>query len=107
MTESIIAPREPSLLAALLPLLALTALLALSVYLYGADSSYGANQIALLLAGGLAALIGIRNGWRWDDIQDAIVQGVGLATNAIFILLAVGALIGTWILAGTVPTLID
>lgn len=99
--------RAPSLLQALLPLLALIVLLALSVYLYADDSSYGANQIALLLAGGIAAVIGIRNGLRWADIQDAIVGGVSLATSALFILLAVGALIGAWILSGTVPTLID
>ncbi len=107
MIDTTAARRQPGLIEAVLPLLALIAMLALSVYLYGADSSYGANQIALLLAGGLAAVVGLRNGWRWDDIQEAIVHGVGLATGAIFILLAVGALIGTWILSGTVPTLID
>jgi NhaC family Na+:H+ antiporter len=107
MAESTVTRREPGLVEATIPLIALATMLALSVYLYGADSSYGANQIALLLAGGLAAIIGLRNGWRWDDIQEAIVHGVGLATGAIFILLAVGALIGTWILSGTVPVLID
>jgi len=99
--------RAPSLLQAMIPLLALIVLLALSVYMYADNSSYGANQIALLLAGGVAAVIGIRNGLRWVDIQDAIVGGVALATGALFILLAVGALIGAWILSGTVPTLID
>ncbi|MDQ3270356.1 MAG: Na+/H+ antiporter NhaC [Pseudomonadota bacterium] len=99
--------RAPSLLQAMIPLLALIALLATSVYLYADDSSYGANQIALLLAGGVAAVIGIRNGLRWAEIQEAIVGGVALATGALFILLAVGSLIGAWILSGTVPTLID
>jgi len=99
--------RAPSLLQALLPLLTLIVLLALSVYLYSDNSSYGANQIALLIAGGVAALVGLRNGLRWADIQEAIVGGVALATGALFILLAVGALIGAWILSGTVPTLID
>lgn len=98
--------REPSLLQALIPLLALIGMLALSVHLYGDSSSYGANQIALLLAGGLAAMIGVRNGLRWNDIQQAIVHGISISTGALFILLAVGALIGSWILSGTVPTLI-
>lgn len=98
--------REPSLLQALIPLLALIGMLALSVHLYGDNSSYGANQIALLLAGGLAAMIGVRNGLRWNDIQQAIVHGISISTGALFILLAVGALIGSWILSGTVPTLI-
>jgi NhaC family Na+:H+ antiporter len=98
--------REPSLWQALLPLVALFAMLAASVYVFADDSSYGGNQIALLIAGGIAAVVGLRNGLRWEDIQDAIVHGVAISTNAILILLAVGALIGTWILSGAVPTLI-
>jgi NhaC family Na+:H+ antiporter len=98
--------REPSLRQAFLPLLVLFILLGLSVYLYADNSSYGANQIALLLAGGLAAIIGLRNGMRWPDIQDAITHGIAISTSAILILLAVGSLIGTWILSGAVPTLI-
>ena len=107
MSDTATAPRrDPSLLQALLPLMLLVAGLASSVYLYGSDSSYGANQIALLLAGAVAGLIGIYNGLRWDDIQAAITRGIALATPALLILLAVGALIGTWILSGTVPALI-
>ena len=107
MSDTATAPRrDPSLLQALLPLIFLVAGLASSVYLYGSDSSYGANQIALLLAGGVAGIIGIYNGLRWDDIQAAITRGIALATPALLILLAVGALIGTWILSGTVPALI-
>jgi Na+:H+ antiporter, NhaC family len=106
MTESHAPERAPSLLQALLPLGFLIAALASSVYLYGSDSSYGANQIALLLAGGIAAIIGIYNGQQWESVQRAIVDGIALATPALLILLAVGALIGTWILSGTVPALI-
>lgn len=98
--------RAPSLLQAVVPLALLAVLLATSVYLYGDNSSYGANQIALLLATGVAGLVGLRNGLRWADIQEAMVHGVSMASGAMFILLAVGALIGTWILSGTVPTLI-
>jgi Na+:H+ antiporter, NhaC family len=105
MTESQ-QPRAPSLIDALIPLGALVTLLALSVYLFGDDSSYGANQIALLLAMGIAGLVGWKNGYRWEHIQEAMVHGLALGTGAMFILLAVGALIGTWILSGTVPTLI-
>jgi Na+:H+ antiporter, NhaC family len=98
--------REPSMLQALTPLLLLIALLASSVALFGDNSSYGPNQIALLLCACAAGIIGLRNGMAWIEVQDAIVHGVSLATSAVFILLAVGALIGTWILSGTVPTLI-
>ncbi len=99
-------PREPSLAQALAPLVFLVAALACAVYLYADDASYGANQISLLLAGGIAAAIGVRNGLPWHEIQGALVHGIAVAVVPIFILLAVGALIGTWILSGTVPTLI-
>lgn len=98
--------RPPSLLQAFAPILVLIALLVLSFQLFGDDSSQGPNQIGLLMAAGAAILIALRNGLRWVDMQQAVVNGVALATSAIFILLAVGALIGTWILSGTVPALI-
>lgn len=98
--------RDPSLWQALTPLLFLACALGVAVYLYADDSSYGANQISLLLAAGIAAIIGLRNGLAWDEIQDALVHGVAIAVVPIFILLAVGALIGTWVLSGTVPTMI-
>ncbi|CAA0117096.1 Malate-2H(+)/Na(+)-lactate antiporter [BD1-7 clade bacterium] len=99
-------PRAPSLLQALLPLSILIALLGLSVYFFGDDASSGANQIALLLAAGAAALVGLKNGYRWDDMEKAIIEGISVSMIAILILLCVGALIGTWLLSGTVQTLI-
>jgi NhaC family Na+:H+ antiporter len=99
-------PKEPSLLEALLPVVVLIILLAGSVYLFGSDSSGGANQIVLIFAAAVAALIAVRNGHAWKDIERAIVLGIGTAMGAILILLAVGALIGTWLMAGTVPAMI-
>lgn len=98
--------RKPSLLDALIPLAILIALLSLSVFFYGADSSYGPNQIALLLCAGVAALMGMKNGRSWSDMEGGMLHGIGLVFGAILILLAVGALIGSWILAGTVPSMI-
>jgi NhaC family Na+:H+ antiporter len=98
--------REPSRLESLVPILALVVLLGASVFLYGADSSYGPNQIALMAAAMVAAVLGARNGYRWKEIEQGIVHGISLSTGAVLILLMVGALIGTWILSGTVPTMI-
>ncbi len=97
---------EPSLIDALIPLFTLIILLALSVHLFGEDSSYGANQIALLLCACLTAVIGMKNGSAWDDMQEGMVHGIGLAFNAILILLTVGSLIGSWIIGGVVPAMI-
>ncbi|WP_438863700.1 Na+/H+ antiporter NhaC [Neptunicella sp.] len=98
--------REPSLLDALTPIVILVALLAASVILFADNSSYGPNQIALLLSTGITAIIGLKNGYKWQDIEQAMVNGISLSLGAVLILLAVGSLIGTWLLAGTVPTLI-
>lgn len=98
--------KEPTLTDSLIPILFLVFLLSSSVYLFGNDSSSGPNQIALLLAMGVSALIGLKNGFKWKDIEEGIVKGLTVSLGAILILLAVGSLIGTWLLSGTVPTLI-
>src|SRR4051794_9879494 len=49
----------------------------------------------------------LKNGFTSVQIADAAIGGVTTAMGAIFILLAVGALIGTWNMAGTIPTVVD
>jgi len=99
-------PRPPSLLDAVIPVVALILLLALAVYLFGSDASSGPTQIVLILGAAIAAIIAIRNGHNWADLQVAMIGGISTAMGAILILLAVGALIGTWLMSGTVPALI-
>ncbi len=105
-TETPTVTRSPSLLQALTPLVVLIALLSASVFLYGEDSSYGPNQIALWIASGVAMAIGFYNRFTWADIEDGIKSGISVAMGALLIILAVGSLIGTWLLSGTVPTMI-
>ena len=93
-------------LRALAPILLLVSLLACSVYLFGADSSYGANQIALLLSSGAAGLVAMGLGWSWKEVEQGIVQGIQLCLGPLLILMSVGMLIGSWILAGTIPAII-
>ncbi len=95
-----------TLTLALTPIVLLVSLLACSVYLFGADSSYGANQIALVLATLVAALVGQRTGVRWKESQEGIITGITVGLGSILILLSVGMLIGTWIVSGTVPSMI-
>ena len=103
MTQQI---KQPTLFQALIPLVALVIMLASSVYFFGEDSSYGPNQIALWIAAGIACIIGFKNGFSWEQIEKGIQEGISVALGAMLIILAVGSLIGTWLLSGTVPTLI-
>ncbi len=98
--------KTPSLSDALIPIVSLIIMMGGSVYLFGDNSSFGPNQIALLLGVGISAIIGLKNGYTWASIEKNIVKGISMSLGACLILLAVGALIGTWMLAGTVPTLI-
>ncbi len=110
--EPAVAGADPGTEKALTPFLALApvallvTLLALSVYLFGADSSYGANQIALLFSAGAVALVGTRLGLEWRDIEQGIVESISLCLVAMLILLSVGMLIGIFILCGTIPALV-
>ena len=99
-------PKEPTLIDALIPVVSLILMLFLSVILFGSDSSSGPNQIVLTLGAAIAAIVAIQNGHSWNDILAAIIDGIGTSMGAVLILLAVGGLIGTWLLAGTVPALI-
>jgi NhaC family Na+:H+ antiporter len=91
---------------ALIPISVLVFLLSLSVYLFGEDSSYGPNQIALCVGTIAAALVGWKNGQDWKQLESAMVSGITIAIKPIMILFSVGLLIGSWILSGTVPTMI-
>ncbi len=91
---------------AITPIVLLMILLSGSVILFGSDSSYGPNQISLMLTAALTCLIGIRLGINWEDLEQALINGISLALKAVLILLTVGALIGSWMLAGTAPAMI-
>jgi NhaC family Na+:H+ antiporter len=110
MTEEVgepAGPRPPSLLDAILPVIVLIVLLALTIWLFGTSATDGPLQVALLLSATFAGLVALKNGYTAASIADAAVGGVTTGVGAIFILLAVGALIGTWNLAGTIPTVVD
>lgn len=81
-------------------------MLSLDVRFYGEDSSYGSNQMALLMAGAVAGFIGIARGTPWRRIYDGIVESISSAMGAILILLLIGALAGSWLISGVIPAMI-
>ena len=60
-----------------------------------------------MLAAAFASLVALKNGYTSAALAEAAIGGVTTAVGAIFILLSVGALIGTWNMAGTIPTVVD
>jgi NhaC family Na+:H+ antiporter len=100
-------PRAPSFLDALAPVVVLVGLLTLTIALFGLEAADGPLQVALLTSAAFAALVALKNGYTAATLREATVGGVSSAMGAIFILLAVGALIGTWNMAGTIPTVVS
>ena len=99
--------KEPSLLVSLLPVLFLVILLSVNVLIFHDDSSYGPNQLALLGTSMLCALIGVFHLKKpYKELEKRALETVGVSTQAVLILLVVGALIGIWILCGVVPTMV-
>lgn len=98
--------KKPSLLQAAIPIVALITLLTINVIVLGSDAIAGANQIALLLASGVAGIIAFRCGFTWEEIEGSIVKSISSAMGAMLILLAIGSLAGTWLLSGIVPSMI-
>ena len=63
--------------------------------------------VLLMLAGAaLAGGVAVRRGATWRAIEAATSQQVARVLPALLILLAIGWLIGTWMLAGTIPYLV-
>lgn len=98
--------RTPTLLESLIPIVLLIFLLSLNVMLFD-DTLEGSNQIALMIAAAVAAVTGSRLGYSWQEIRKKMVETIDSAMPSIIILLLIGALSGTWLLSGVIPTLIS
>ncbi len=91
---------------ALIPIIVLVILLGYNVFIYDDDATGGPNQFALIFSGVVAAIIGFYKKISYNDMLEAVVDNVKSTGSAIFILLMVGALAGTWLISGIIPTMI-
>jgi NhaC family Na+:H+ antiporter len=99
-------PRSLSLFEAIIPIASLILLVAASYYLFGDAGAGGPNQVALVVATMIAVLLAWRRGFTLDELREAAIASVSSGIGAIFILLAVGALIGTWAQSGTLVAMV-
>lgn len=93
--------RRPTFIEALVPITFLIIIISVSILKFGADP-----QIPLLLATIIAVLLGFKLGYRWDDMEKGMISTINSSMQAILIQMIIGIIIGTWILAGIVPTMI-
>ena len=102
----IISNRELNIYEALIPIVALVALLAYNVYVYGDDALSGSNQFVLLIGAAIAAIVGFSNKVTYKAMIEEVANNFKSTTGAILILLMVGALAGTWLISGIIPAMI-
>jgi len=98
--------RPPKFIESFIPIVVLILLLAFNVYVFSDDATGGPNQIALLLGAVIAAGIGMGQGFSWKAIQEGMISSIKSSLGAVLILLIIGALSGTWMISGVVPTMI-
>lgn len=99
--------KQPSIAMSFVPLAVLVILLALTINLFGADAIAGGSQLSLITASAVctAMAMGIYRR-KWQKLEDAVVNNMKSATPALIILLLIGAIAGTWMASGIIPTLI-
>jgi NhaC family Na+:H+ antiporter len=93
--------RDPYLWEALISILGLIVFISLAILRYETDA-----HVPILLGVFVAAVIGLRAGFSWKEIETGMLNGITNSLQAIVILLIIGILIGVWILSGVVPTLL-
>jgi NhaC family Na+:H+ antiporter len=69
-------------------------------------SDHGDAHVALIASAIIAGIIAVINGWKWSFLEKGIIAAIGRSMQAILILMIVGALIGSWLAGGVIPTMI-
>ena len=89
------------------PIIVLILCLIFVVKVFDTSAMEGASQIALLLASAVCVFIGmVFFKIPWDEFEKSIKENIGNVGSAIVMLLLIGAIGGTWMLSGVVPTMI-
>lgn len=99
--------RSSKLILSFVPIIILILSLIFVVKVFGSSVMEGASQIALLVASAVCVFIGMSFfKIPWQSFEDGIKENIGNVGSAIVMLLLIGAIGGTWMLSGVVPTMI-
>lgn len=99
--------KQPSAWVSAIPLLVLTGLLYMVIRTFGGGAIDGGSQIALLSAASVCVMLAMGlYGCSWSVLEDSIIDNIRASASAILILLLIGAIAGTWMVSGVVPTMI-
>lgn len=98
--------KELNIWEALIPVIALVGMLFYNVYVFGDEALDGSNQFILLMGAAVAAIIGFINKIKFDRMIEEVASNIKSTAGAILILLMVGALAGTWMVSGIIPTMV-
>lgn len=93
--------KELSFVMSIIPIFALITAAASSIFIWEAGM-----HIPLMIGVIVAAVIAKVCGWSWHEVEKMMVNGVSRALPAVFILLIIGIIVGTWIASGVIPTMI-
>ena len=94
-------PRMPKVWESCITLGALIGVLAIGIVIFGASV-----HVPMFLGVCVAALMALYLGHKWDSIEKMMMDGIYKALQSVCILIIVGILVGVWINAGVVPTMI-
>jgi len=90
-----------------IPFLVLILLITCCVAVFGSATLDGASQVSLLAASAVSVLVGyFSKRLEWEQLEKEITVKIASCTPAIIILLLIGAIGGTWMVSGIVPTMI-
>ena len=98
---------QPSWWISLIPFVVLVAVLSVVIYVFGSDALAGASQVALMFAAGVTVVLTmLLYKVSWKTFEEAILDNITSVGTSIVILLLIGAVAGSWMISGVVPTMI-
>ena len=101
------AGERPSWFVSLIPFVFLVAALALVIKVFGTAALDGASQVALIFGAAVVVAISlIFYKIPWKVFEQSILDNVTAVGTSIIILLLIGAVSGSWMISGVVPTMI-